>query len=300
MIFRQILHPATGCASYVFGCTGKKSLAVVDPHIEHIDDYLAVATAAASPIVAIVETHVQADHHSGATALAALTGAPIYLHEAADVTFPHRTLRDGDELELGNDYLRVLHTPGHSPDSICLLAGDRTRGPDPWFLLTGDTLFVGDAGRPDLTAGEAGESGEVRAADGSQNETRAAAASAARTLYDSLQRLLALPDDLEIYPAHFAGSACGRAMSGKPSSTLGFERRFNQALRQHDPDEFITFMLTDLPAPPAGHQEIRAANRQGETYMGFALAQGTNNAVTPAQGQSQERGEVDAATTRLN
>ena len=149
MIFRQILHPATGCASYVFGCTGKKALAVVDAHIEHLDDYLAVAEAAASPIVAIVETHVQADHLSGATALVARAGAPIYLHEAADVSFPHHSLHDGDEVNLGNDYLRVLHTPGHSHDSICLLVGDRTRGPDPWFLLTGDTLFVSDAGRPD-------------------------------------------------------------------------------------------------------------------------------------------------------
>lgn len=251
MIFRQILHPATGCASYVFGCTGKRALAVVDPHIEHVADYLAVAEAAHSPIVAIVETHVQADHLSGASELAERTGAPIYLHEAADVAFPHRTLRDGDEIPLGNDYLRVLHTPGHSPDSICLLAGDRTRGSDPWFLLTGDTLFVGDAGRPDLTAGEAGD------------EAHDAARRAARTLYDSLRRLLALPDDLEIYPAHFAGSACGRAMSGKPSSTLGFERRFNPALRQPDPDAFVAFMLTDLPAPPAAHREIRAANRLG-------------------------------------
>jgi hydroxyacylglutathione hydrolase len=254
MIFRQILHPATGCASYVFGCTGKRQLAVVDPHAEHLDDYLAVAEAAASPIVAIVETHVQADHYSGATALAERTGAPIYLHESADVAFPHRALRDGDELPLGNDFLRVLHTPGHSPDSICLLVGDRTRGPDPWFLLSGDTLFVGDAGRPDLTAAGTG---------GAADEAQVAARQAARTLYASLERLRALPDDLELYPAHFAGSACGRAMSGKPSSTLGFERRFNPALRQPDADAFVAFMLADLPAPPADHRAIRAANRLG-------------------------------------
>lgn len=250
MIFRQILHPATGCASYVFGCTGKKALAVVDPHAEHVNDYLAVAEAAASPIVAIVETHVQADHISGAAALAERTGAPIYLHEAADVAFPRRTLHDGDELPLGNDYLRVLHTPGHSPDSICLLVGDRTRGPDPWFLLTGDTLFVGDAGRPDLTA-------EAPADDN-------APVAAALTLYESLQKLLALPDDLEIFPAHFSGSACGRTLSGKPSSTLGFERRFNAALHPRNPEEFVVFMLADLPPVPLRHREIRAANRRGE------------------------------------
>lgn len=260
MIFRQILHPATGCASYIFGCTGKKALAVVDPHIEHLNEYLALSDAAASPIVAIVETHVQADHLSGATVLAERVGAPIYLHEAADVAFPHRDLRDGDQVELGNDYLRVLHTPGHSPDSICLLVGDRTRGPDPWFLLTGDTLFVGDAGRPDLTASGSAEAATDATPDGGLS---AEAGQAAQTLYASLQRLVTLPDDLEVYPAHFAGSSCGRAMSGKPSSTLGFERRFNPALRQPDMDTFVAFMLTDLPAPPRRHREIRAANRQG-------------------------------------
>ena len=248
MIFRQVLHPATGCASYIFGCTGKRALAVVDPHAEHIADYLMVAQAADAPIRAIVETHVQADHLSGTPALAARTGAPIYLHATADVTFPHETLRDGDEIALGNDYLRVLHTPGHSPDSVTLLVGDRVRGEDPWFALTGDTLFVGDAGRPDLGAHEGGPD----------------ATAAASALYDSLQRVLALPDDLEIYPAHFAGSTCGRAMSGKPSSTIGFERRFNLALRPRSRAAFIAFMLEGLPAPPAEHARIRAANRRGD------------------------------------
>jgi hydroxyacylglutathione hydrolase len=261
MIFRQILHPATGCASYIFGCTGKRALAVVDPHAEHLDEYLAVADAAAAPIVAIIETHVQADHYSGAATLAARTGAPIYLHEAAEVAFPHRALRDGDEVTLGNDYVRVLHTPGHSPDSICLLVGDRTRAVAPWFVLTGDTLFVGDAGRPDLTAGA--PDGVPSETNTVQEERDIAAALAARTLYASLRRLLELPDDLEIYPAHFAGSACGRTMSGKPSSTVGFERRFNPALRPRDPNDFVAFMLADLPTPPAGHQVIRAANRAG-------------------------------------
>lgn len=247
MIFRQILHPATGCASYIFGCTGKKALAVVDPHAEHVAEYLAVAAAADAPIKAIVETHVQADHLSGALELARRTGATIYLHEAAAVAFPHATLRDGDELTLGNDFLRVLHTPGHSPNSVCLLVGDRTRGEEPWFVLTGDTLFVGDAGRPDLDAEEA----------------VGAARAAASALYDSLQRLLALPDDLEVYPAHFAGSACGRSMSAKPSSTIGFERRRNAALHPRSREEFVAFMLTDLPPPPAEHERLRRANRRG-------------------------------------
>jgi hydroxyacylglutathione hydrolase len=250
----------------VFGCTGKKALAVVDPHQKHVDEYLAIAQLAQSPIVAIIETHVQADHLSSATELAARTGAPIYLHEAAEVTFAHRVLRDGDEVELGNDFLRVIHTPGHSPDSICLLVGDRTRSPDPWFLLTGDTLFVGDAGRPDLTA----ESTTVETVP----PEAATMVAAAQTLYDSLRTLLSLPDDLEIYPAHFAGSACGRSMSGKPSSTLGFERRHNPALTQPSREAFVSFMLTDLPAPPQGHREIRAANRDGAQALAAAFLEG--------------------------
>jgi glyoxylase-like metal-dependent hydrolase (beta-lactamase superfamily II) len=250
MIFRQILHPATGCASYIFGCTGKQTLAVVDPHSNHIEDYLAVAAAAHSPITMIMETHVQADHLSGATELAERTGAAIYLHEAADVAFAHHALRGGDELPLGNDFLRVLHTPGHSPDSVCLLVGDRTRGPDPWFVLTGDTLFVGDAGRPDLTAEAAGA--ETPPAES------APTVAAAQTLY----------------PAHFAGSACGRTMSGKPSSTLGFERRYNPALTQSSRDAFVSYMLTDLPAPPERHREIRAANRQGAQTLAPASVEG--------------------------
>ena len=247
MIFRQILHPATGCASYIFGCTGKKALAVVDPHAARVDDYLTVAQAADTPIVAIIETHIQADHLSGTPELAVRTGAAIYLHASAAVDFPHGDLQDGQVLTLGNDYLRVLHTPGHSPDSLCLLVGDRVRGEDPWFVLTGDTLFVGDAGRPDLGAVEGtGEAEE-----------------AASALYDSLQKLLVLPDHLEMFPAHFAGSACGRAMSGKPSSTIGYERRFNPALRARSRAEFVAFMRENLPPPPAEHAQIRQANRQG-------------------------------------
>ena len=245
VIFRQILHPATGCASYVFGCTGRHRLAVVDPHDEHVKDYLGVAEAAGSPIVAIIETHVQADHESGAGELSRRSGAEIMLHAAAGVDFPHGALRDGAEIELGNDYIRVLHTPGHSPDSICLLVGDRTRGEEPWFILTGDTLFVGDAGRPDLER------------DGG------VASAAAGQLHDSLQRLLTLPDELEVYPGHFAGSTCGRAMSAKPSSTIGYERRHNPALAIPDQADFVAFMLDDLPPAPAEHERMRAANRAG-------------------------------------
>lgn len=244
MLFRQVLHPASGCASYLLGCLSQEQLAVVDPHVEHIDEYLALAAQAEAPVTAIVETHVHADHRSGGRALAERTGAPIYLHEQADVAYAHRTLRDGDALELGNTLLHVRHTPGHTPDSITLLGADRKRGTDEvWFALTGDTLFVGDAGRPDLY-------GEGSAAE------------FAGQLYDSLfGTLLALPDHVEVWPAHFLGSACGRGMSGKPASTIGFERRWNAALQPRSREAFVRAMLEGLPPAPAEHQAIRLFNR---------------------------------------
>ena len=249
MIFRQVLHPATGCASYVLGCTGRKRLAVVDPHADHVDEYLAIAESAAAPIVAIFETHVQADHLSGAVELAGRTGAEILLHRSAAVEFAHRKLDDGEEVELGNDYVHVIHSPGHSPDSVCLLVGDRTRGEDPWLVFTGDTLFVGDAGRPDL------------------ERDHGAAAAAAAALYGSLRRLLELSDEVEVYPAHFSGSACGRSLSAKPSSTIGYERKHNPALRQRSQADVVAYMLEGLPPPPEEHERFRAANRVGAAHV---------------------------------
>jgi glyoxylase-like metal-dependent hydrolase (beta-lactamase superfamily II) len=246
MIFRQILHPATGCASYIFGCTGKGKLAVVDPHREHIEDYLTVAQQAGSPIVAIFETHIQADHLSGTPQLAAQTGATIYLYESAPARFPFVPLRDGNTVELGNDYVRVLHTPGHSPDSMSLVVGDRVRTESPWFVLTGDTLLIGDVGRPDLH-GDANTMAQ------------------ARQLYDSLfGKLLQLEDMVEVYPGHFSGSLCGRSMSGKPSSTIGFERRFNPALQFNNPDAFVAFVQQNQSPVPAEFHTIRQANLAGQ------------------------------------
>lgn len=245
MIFRQILHPQTGCASYVFGCTGKGKLAVVDPHAEHIDDYVAIAEQAGSPIVAIFETHVQADHLSGAVQLANMTGASIYLHESAEVDFLFIPMRDGDEITLGNDYVRILHTPGHSLDSVSLVVGDRVRADEAWLVFTGDTLFVGDVGRPDL--------------HGDDNTAKYAG-----LLYDSLfDKLLKLDDAVEVYPSHFAGSACGRSMSGKPNSTIGFERRFNAALQHTDKEAFVTYVQQNQTPTPPEFVTIRRANVQG-------------------------------------
>jgi glyoxylase-like metal-dependent hydrolase (beta-lactamase superfamily II) len=204
---------------------------VVDPQLD-ITPYLEAAERSKMRIRYIVETHVQADHLSGCRELAARTGATICFHESAPVAFPCQKLKDGDVLDLGNVQATVLHTPGHSPDSISLLVTDKTRGPEPWFVLTGDTLFVGDAGRPDLH----GEGASRRLAG---------------QLYDSLfQKLLTLPDAIEVYPTHFSGSACGRNMSGKPHSTIGFERRFNLALQPRSREDFVEFMLANLPPQP--------------------------------------------------
>lgn len=190
-------------------------------------------------IEAIVATHVHADHRSGERALAALVGAPIYLHRSADVAYPFRPLDDGGTIELGNVVISILHTPGHTPESISLLVTDHARADEPWMALTGDTLFVGDVGRPDFGG-----------------------ADDARMLYRSLtEKLLVLPDYVEIFPAHISGSPCGRAMSGKPSSTIGFERRHNAALQQPDEASFVIALFEGLPAKPDDFLTIVAANQ---------------------------------------
>jgi hydroxyacylglutathione hydrolase len=191
-------------------------------------------------ITHVIETHVQADHASGGLALAQRTGAAYCLHEAADVAFDFTPLADGQELGCGNVTTRVLHTPGHTPESLSLVVTDRTRGPEPWFVLTGDTLFVGTVGRPDLPG---------------------TAESSARELYRSVQRLLALPDHTELYPTHFSGSACGKGMSGKPMSTLGFEKRFNRLLGLESEEAFVAAVTADLPGRPADMETMLRRNQ---------------------------------------
>lgn len=205
---------------------------MVDPQPE-IEPYLEAAAQKAMRITHIFETHVQADHVSGARRLAAATRAPVLLHESADVRFPHVDLEDDEEHDMGNVRMTVLHTPGHTPDSISIIVTDRSRAPEPWFVLTGDTLFSGGVGRPDLLGA-------------------GAEAALAEQLYDSVfERLMKLPDHIEIFPAHFGGAACGKGLSGKPGSTIGFERRFNRALQLTSKDEFVRFVLADLPPQPA-------------------------------------------------
>jgi glyoxylase-like metal-dependent hydrolase (beta-lactamase superfamily II) len=239
MIFRPFYYDDRGCASYLLGCGTLGQCAVVDPRADDVDAYITFAASKKMRITHVIDTHVHADHLSGGGELAARVGAAYCLHESADVILPFTPLRHGDEIALGNTRLKVLHTPGHSPDSICLLVTDLKRGTDPWFVLTGDTLFVGAVGRPDLP-GRAREN----AAD----------------LYASLhERLLTLPDDLEVFPGHYSGSVCGVGLSGKPSSTIAFERRWNPVLRL-DRDAFVAAMA-DVPPKPEAMEQILAVNR---------------------------------------
>jgi len=239
MIFKPYYYFETGCAAYLFGCGSLGKCAVVDAHEEDVDAYIAFASAKGMRITHVIDTHVHADHRSGGRALAEKVGAPYSLHESADVAFAFEPLRDGQEVELGNTRATVLHTPGHTPESLCLVVTDLRRGSDPWFVLTGDTLFVGAVGRPDLPGHARENAGE---------------------LFDSVhQKLLTLPDDLEIFPAHFAGSACGAGMSGKPSSTIAFEKRWNPLLTKSR-EEFVD-ALCDVPAKPAEMDRILRANR---------------------------------------
>ncbi len=247
MYFRQLLNDETACASYLFGCKTYSAFAVVDPHVDLVDEYVALAGAQGASIVAVLETHVQADHVSGLPALVARTGATAYLPERAGVDFDHHPLGDGEVVTLGNTELQAIATPGHASAHHAYVVTDRTRGEEPWFVLTGDALLVGDAGRPDLHA------------HGKQTVE-----SMARTLYRSLtERLLKLPDHLALYPAHYSGSVCGRGLSANPISTIGFERRHNRALRFDSEDEFVAALVRDIPPAPAQQAAIIAANRAG-------------------------------------
>jgi glyoxylase-like metal-dependent hydrolase (beta-lactamase superfamily II) len=245
MILRPFFYAPTACASYLFGCLTHRQLGVVDPHVELVDRYVEAAEEAGAPIVAVFETHVQADHVSGLPALVAATGATAYLPQDAEVEFARRELADGEVVELGNTVVRSIATPGHAPAHNAYAVADRRRGSDePWLVFTGDSLLIGDVGRPDLHA-----SGDALAM--------------ARRLYESLQYLLELPDHVVVYPSHYGGSVCGRGLSGNPISTIGFERRHNPALQLGDAEAFAEALLADLPRAPADQGAIVTANRRG-------------------------------------
>jgi hydroxyacylglutathione hydrolase len=247
--FRQVLNDDTACASYVFGCKSKSQFAVVDPHVDLVDEYIALAEGQGIPIVAVFETHVQADHVSGLPVLVERTGATAYLPAGAGVEFEHHGLEHGEVVVLGNTEVRAVATPGHALAHHAYLVTDRTRGDDPWFVLTGDALLVADAGRPDLHAG-------------GDHSIEAMA----RTLYRSItERLMTLPDHLVVYPAHYSGSVCGRGLSANPISTIGFERRNNRALAFESEDAFVEALVRDIPPAPGQRAAIVAANRTGRS-----------------------------------
>jgi len=238
MIVRQFLHQEPVGISYLFGCGGRAAGAVVDP-VGEIEPYLRAAETAGMRIHFVIDTHVHADHLSVGRPLAAAAGAAYVLSADADVSFPFKAVRDGEILPLGNVEVAVMQPPGHTPEHICLLVTDRTRAAEPWLVLTGHTLMVGDLGRTELA---------VSAEQG------------AKDLFRSVCRLKGLPDYVEVLPGAYAGSVCGRRLSGKPWSTIGFEKKYNEALRIEEEAEFIRFMLAEIPPAPPEAASVRAAN----------------------------------------
>src|SRR6184192_427888 len=223
----------------------ERKLAVVDPHEAMVEVYLDEAERAGALIVAVLETHVQADHVSGLPALVEATGATAYLPAEAGVAFEHEELEDGAEVALGNTIVRAVATPGHAPAHNAYVVADRRRGDtEPWLVFTGDSLLVGGVGRPDLHA-------------------RGEPELLARELYRSMQRLLELPDGVLVLPSHYGGSVCGRSLSGNPFSTIGFEREHNRALAAVDEETFVRELLVDVPPPPADQAATVTANRAG-------------------------------------
>lgn len=236
MFFRQILHDERSCASYLIGCTTYGVCAVVDPQGEP-QHYIDLVEAHGMAVQAVIETHIHADHRSCAQELASLSGAPLHIGPAAEVGYAYSPLSDQQIIQIGNRRIKVLHTPGHTPEHVCLFV-------DNWFVLTGDTLFVGDVGRVDLALKVISET-ELNAL--------------ANQLYHSLQRLLMLPEWIEVYPGHYAGSVCGRGMDGKAISTIGRERLTNSALKLTS-EAFIAFQKENLPPLPDDFERIKERN----------------------------------------
>jgi glyoxylase-like metal-dependent hydrolase (beta-lactamase superfamily II)/rhodanese-related sulfurtransferase len=238
VLFQQLLNDDLGCACYLVGDEQAGVAVAVDPPY-HVEPVLAEAEHQGVRLVGVLETHTHADHVSGHGRLALEHGVPIRVHSAAEAAFPHEPLEDGTEVEVGAVVLRTIHTPGHRPEHCCFAVIDRSRGDEPWLVLTGDSLFVGDAGRPDLA---------VEAQEGAEG------------LFHSLRRLVELGDGVEVFPGHVAGSLCGAAMSSKASTTIGFERRFNPAL-QGELADFVAAALAAQPPRPPNMERIVELNR---------------------------------------
>jgi hydroxyacylglutathione hydrolase len=239
VIFTQFVDDALGCASYLVGDADTGAAVVVDPAFA-IEQYLEDAEHRGVRIARTIETHTHADHISGHGRLALEHGVPVSIHPAAEAAYAHDPMEDGDEIAVGQVVLRCIHTPGHRPEHCCLAVSDLSRGPEPWIVLTGDSLFVGDAARPDLA---------VDAREGAEG------------LFHSLRRLVELGDGVEVYPGHVAGSLCGKAMSSKASTTIGFERRFNRALAYDDVALFVAESAAISAPRPPNMERIVEMNR---------------------------------------
>ena len=240
MIFRQYLHINPVAASYLFGCGSQSQGVVVDPLEDQVDFYVEEAQKLGLKIVYVIDTHLHADHVSGGRKLAEKTGAKYVLHSSADTGYDFTPIEDGDELFAGNTKLTFLHTPGHTPEHISIVVADKPRADAPWFVLTGHTLMVGDAGRTELASSL--EEG-------------------AKNLYRSLNKITQLDDHIEVYSGAYSGSVCGRGLSGKPTSTIGFEKRYNKSLQFDNEQDFVEFMTSNVPPQPEGFKEIRKTNQ---------------------------------------
>jgi hydroxyacylglutathione hydrolase len=269
VIFTQFVDDALGCASYLVGDEGSGEAVVVDPAYA-IEQYLEEAERRDVRIVRVLETHTHADHLSGHGRLALEHGLPISIHSAAGAEFAHDALENGDEITLGKVVLRCVHTPGHRPEHCCFAVLDTSRGDEPWLVLTGDSLFVGDAARPDLA---------VEARDGAEG------------LFYSLRRLMELGDGVEVYPGHVAGSLCGKSMSSKASTTIGFERSFNPALAVPDVASFVAESASASAPRPPNMERIVELNRG--PFVG-AQSEPTEVPMPPEGAQVVDVRSVDA------
>ncbi len=260
MQFRQFVSDDLGCASYLIGDKSSGEAVVVDPAYA-IEQYLAEAEKRGVRITGVLETHTHADHVSGHGRFALEHGATVFVHPAAEPEYPFEPLADGQEISVGEITVRVMHTPGHRPEHCCFAVADGSRADEPWLVITGDSLLIGEAARPDLAS---------EAVEGS------------RGLYGSLQRLLELPDGVELYPGHVAGSLCGAGMSSKASSTIGFERRFNRAVQLvgQGEDEFVQDRTNSSAPRPPNMDRIVALNRGP-----FLAAQAPLGTVESANGE---------------
>lgn len=256
MILRTFYEEALAQTSYLIGCSATGEALVIDPN-RHTDQYIQFAQSKGLRIIAVTETHIHADFVSGARELAQKTGARLYLSDAGPAEWKYAyaeeaqaiLLNDGDTFSIGNILIQAVHTPGHTPEHLTFLLTDTAGADEPMGLFTGDFLFVGDVGRPDLLERAAGIAGAMDAG--------------ARMLFQSLQKIRTLPDYLQIWPGHGAGSACGRALGEVPQSTLGYERRFNWAFSIQDEEQFVKAVLAGQPEPPTYFAQMKRVNKAG-------------------------------------